>query len=231
MSPPRLLLFDVDGTLVLGRRSNRKWFGEALIEVFGTTGDLDGHTFSGKIDPQIVTELLTSAGLPSAEIEAGIPRVRRAYLKRLEQHLRPEHLTLLPDVIEVLERLQNRKEVAMGLLTGNWEAGARTKLSCFDLNRFFPFGAFSDGQRVRGDLPPVALRNAFDVTGRQFTGSETLIIGDSVLDIDCARQHGIRSLAVATGYTSYADLQAAGPDWVIQDLTEVHQLDPIFRLS
>lgn len=230
MSPVRLLLFDVDGTLVLGKRSNRRWFGDALIEVFGAAGDIDGYSFSGKIDPQIVRELLKGAGVEQATIDAGLPRVKEAYLSRLQEHLRPEHLRLLPHVPKVLERLEIQQEVTMGLLTGNWEKGARTKLACFDLNRFFPFGAFSDGQRVRGDLPPMALDRATEYRGRQFSASETLIIGDSVLDIECAQQHGMRSLAVATGYTDITELEAAGSDWVIQDLGEAHRAHPVFRM-
>lgn len=225
----RLLLFDVDGTLILGRRGNRRWFANALIEVFGTSGDIDGHSFSGKIDPQIVTELLTGVGVAPATIEAGIPRVKEAYLRRLRQNLTPEHLRLLPHVMELLERLQGRQEVALGLLTGNWEDGARTKLACFDLNRFFAFGAFSDGYRERGELPPVALERAADATGQSFTAAETLVIGDSVLDVECAQQHGMRSLAVATGYTTMADLEAAGADWALPDLGEAHRVDPVFR--
>lgn len=229
MSTIRLLLFDVDGTLVLGNRGNRRWFAEALIEVFGSAGDIDGHSFSGKIDPQIVTELLTGAGMGLAEIESGLPRVKEAYLSRLQKNLKPEHLRLLPNVLELLERLRTRREVILGLLTGNWEAGARIKLECFDLNRYFPFGAFSDGQRCRGDLPPVALQRAAAATGRQFAAAETLIIGDSVLDIECAQQYGMKSLAVATGYTELAALAAAGPDWVVASLNDAHRVDPVFR--
>jgi phosphoglycolate phosphatase-like HAD superfamily hydrolase len=227
---PRLLLFDVDGTLVLGRRENRRWFGEALVEVFGDAGDIDGHSFSGKIDPQIVTELVTGAGAEPAFVEAGIPRVREAYLRRLRANLTPDHLRLLPHVPALLERLRVRGEATLGLLTGNWEEGARTKLACFDLNRFFPFGAFSDGHRERRDLPPVALERAAATTGRTFTAAETLIIGDSPLDVDCAHQHGMRCLAVGTGYTSLAELEAAGADWVLPDLGEAHRVDPVFRL-
>ena len=225
----RLLLFDVDGTLILGRRGNRRWFGDSLVEVFGAAGDIDGHSFSGKIDPQIVTELLTGAGVEPAVIEAGIPQVKVAYLRRLRENLTPDHLRLLPYVVELLERLQARQEVTLGLLTGNWEAGARTKLDCFDLNRFFAFGAFSDGHRERAELPPVALAKATASTGYPFTAAETLIVGDSVLDVDCARQHGMRSLAVATGYTSRADLEAAGADWTVADLGEAYRVDPVFR--
>lgn len=225
----RLVLFDVDGTLVLGSRAIRGWFEEALEEVFGEAGDIDNHSFSGKVDPQIVRELLTGAGVPATEIESGLPHVKRAFLDRLQGNLRPHHMRLLPHVKDLLELLEQRGEVTMGLLTGNWERGARTKLACFDLNRFFSFGAFSDGQRHRGDLPPVALAQAAAVTGQKHRAAETLIVGDSVLDIECAHQHGMKALAVATGYTPLSELQAAAPDWVLPNLGEVHQVHTVFR--
>lgn len=229
MRPIRLVLFDVDGTLVLGTRRMRGWFESALVEVYGQAGDIDGHSFSGKIDPQIVSELLSAAGLSLDEIEAGLPAAKEAYLGRLQKKLRPDHLRLLPHVVDTLSRLQQRRDVALGLLTGNWETGARTKLACFDLNRFFAFGAFSDGLRSRLDLPPVALDRASAVTGEQFAPIETLIVGDSVLDVECAKQSGMQCLAVATGYTSASELERAEPDWVVGDLGEAPDLHPLFQ--
>lgn len=229
MTSVRLVLFDVDGTLILGTRRLRGWFEGALVEVFGQAGDIDGHSFSGKIDPQIVTELLSGAGLSSDEIEAGLPAAKQAYLTRLQSNLRRDHLRLLPHVLDTLDRLERRQDVAVGLLTGNWEAGARTKLACFDLNRFFPFGAFSDGQSRRQDLPAIALARAAEVTGERFDPAETLIVGDSVLDVECAQQNGMRCLAVATGYTPIGDLERAGPDWVIGDLGQAPDLIAVFR--
>ena len=229
MTPIRLVLFDVDGTLVLGTRRMRAWFEAALTEVFGQAGDIDGHSFSGKIDPQIVSELLGDAGLSQDEIEAGLPAAKEAYLTRLKSNIRPDDLQLLPHVVETLDLLEQRDDVAMGLLTGNWEAGARTKLGCHDLNRFFPFGAFSDGQRRRRDLPPIALERAAETTGEHFEPAETLIIGDSVLDVECAHQNGMQCLAVATGYTSARELESADPDWVIGDLGEAAKVHTVFR--
>jgi len=228
-SPLRLILFDIDGTLVLGRGGLRGWFGEALVEVFGASGDLDGYDFAGKIDPQIVTDLLAGAGVPTAQIEAGLPHVKAAYLNRLQTRLTADHLELLPHVREVLERLQQRGEVTLGLLTGNWELGARTKLACHDLNRFFRFGAFGDGQRHRSDLPPLALERAAAVAGERFSVAQTLIVGDSPLDVECARLHGIRSAAVATGRVPRAALELAGADWVVSNLGEIHKIHPVFR--
>ena len=226
---PRLILFDIDGTLLLGNRRLRSWFGEALTEVFGRAGAIDGHSFAGKIDPQIVTELISDTGIPHDRIEEGIVRVRDAYLARLERSLVINDLRLLPHVRELLDRLAARGEVHLGLLTGNWEAVARTKLRLVDLDRYFPFGAFSDGQRLRRDLPPLALERVRLQTGERLEATETLIVGDSVLDIDCAHHHDIRVIAVATGYTSRSDLESAGADWVLGTLAEIDRVHPVFR--
>jgi phosphoglycolate phosphatase-like HAD superfamily hydrolase len=226
----RLALFDIDGTLVRGGWQLRAWFGEALVEVFGEAGDLDGYSFAGKIDPQIVMELLSGAGLPRAEIEAGLPSFQKSYLGRLQRHLSRDHLRLLPHVESLLERLSRRGEITLGLLTGNWELGARAKLSCYGLNRFFSFGSFGDGQQSRRDLPPLALDRAAAVTGRRFLPAETVIVGDSSLDVECAHEHGMRAAAVATGPASRAELESAGADWVLPDLGEAHRVHPIFRI-
>jgi phosphoglycolate phosphatase-like HAD superfamily hydrolase len=224
----RLILFDVDGTLVECGRQVRPLFGEVLVEVFGTTGDIDGYDFAGKVDPQIVLDLMAGAGLERPAVEAELPRFRALYLERLDRCLARGGIRLLPAVGELLERLAGRSgDAALGLLTGNWEPGARTKLAPFDLNRFFPFGAYGCDAVERSALPPVALARAARATGRRFAPEETLIVGDSVHDIRCARAHGIRCLAVATGRTPAAVLAAAGPDWLVPDLGAAGGCDPL----
>ena len=119
----------------------------------------------------------------------------------------------------LLGTLATRADVTLALLTGNWRRGAEIKLSRFDLNRFFGFGAFGCDGIERDELPPVALARAEEAVGRRFAPDEALIIGDSVHDVTCGRAHGIPVLAVATGRTPAAALGAAGADWVIPDLT------------
>ena len=225
---PRLILFDIDGTLLKGGHRLRQWFGESLESVYGQAGDIDGHSFSGKTDPQIVTELMRGAGLPEDRILGLLPDLQEVYLRRMREELSAEDMTLLPDVVPVLTRLQESSEVTLGLLTGNWEGGARSKLACFDLNRFFPFGAFGDDRADRIDLPPVALERASQGRGRSFASPETLIVGDSPLDVACARAHGIKVATVATGYTSLEQLQATGADWVLAGLGEAGPIHPVF---
>lgn len=222
--PIRLALFDIDGTLVRGRSMLRGWFQECLEEVFGCDVALDGYDFSGKTDPQIVTELMVGAGLDRSSVEARIEDFRSVYVSRLGDNLSPEHMDLLPEVNEALDGLR-AAGVELGLLTGNWEAGARIKLGCFDLNRYFDFGAFGDGHLDRMGLPPVALENARTARGRRFSAAETVIVGDTRLDVECARRHGIRSAAVATGWADRDELEQAGATWVIGDLSEVGAIE------
>jgi len=214
----RLILFDIDGTLVQCGSQVRDLFTGALGEVYGKTVETAGYSFAGRTDPGIVHDLLRDVGLPEDEVEAGLPAMRRSYLQRLEAGLDVRRMRLLPGVLELLEELALRPDVTVGLLTGNWSDGARIKLSRFDLNRFFPFGAFGDDGVDRNALPPVALERAFAATGRRFRPRETLIIGDSLLDVACGRASGVPVLAVATGFTRAEALAEAGADWVVEDL-------------
>jgi phosphoglycolate phosphatase len=217
----RLVLFDVDGTLIDCGGQTRAPFAAALLEVFGETGDLERYDFSGKTDTRIVFDLLTGAGREPEDVLAAVPAVRAAYLPRLERGLERDRMRVLPGVAGLLDALGRRDDVAIGLLTGNWEHGARIKLSRHDLNRHFAFGVFGDDVLDRERLPPVAWRRAEATTGRRFGARETLIVGDSVLDVACARAHGIPCLAVATGRTPAATLVAAGASRVISDLEEI----------
>jgi phosphoglycolate phosphatase-like HAD superfamily hydrolase len=215
----KLILFDIDGTLVSCDGQTRATFKRALESVYGDGGIIDTYDFSGKTDTRIVFDAMTGAGRPPAEVLAGIPRVRERYLVGLGHELDRARVRLLPGVGRLLERLASRSDVVLALLTGNWEGGARIKLASHDLNRYFLFGSFGDDVLDRNDLPPLAWERARSATGRGFTPDETLIVGDSLLDIACARAHGIRCLAVATGRTSAESLQAAGPDWLLAELT------------
>ncbi len=227
----RLILFDIDGTLLHCGPQVRRLFGEVLQEVFGQAGDLEEYDFRGKTDPQIVMDLQRGAGQSEDDVAARLPLFKRRYLELLEGRLERRKMRLLPAVVEVLEGLTRRAEVSVGLLTGNWEEGARIKLSRFDLNRFFAFGAFGDGQSRRHKLPRLALRKAAEATGEQFSPEETVIVGDSLLDVAAARACGIAAIAVATGGTPAEELASAGADWVIAHLGEAGACHPVFAAA
>lgn len=217
----RLILFDIDGTLLECGPQVRPIFAETLVEVFGTHGNMDRYDLAGQTDPRIVLDLLTEAGFSEREVRACLPDVRAKYAERLEKELDRQCMRLLPGVAEVLESLARRRDLLLGLVTGNWEPGARTKLSRFDLNRFFDFGAFGCDAVDRSDLPPVALERAERLAGRRFRPEEALIVGDTIHDVACARAHGIPVLAVATGRTTAEVLRERGADRVVADLTEI----------
>lgn len=222
----RLVLFDVDGTLLHCGRQVRPLFGAALEEVFGTAGDVHGYSFAGKTDPRIVLDLMQAAGVPEETVREALPRVREAFVRRLAAGLDPAGMTLLPGVAELLDRLAADPAVALGLLTGNWRRGAEIKLAPFDLGRPFDWrlGAFGDDGVDRAELPPVAIARAAAATGRTFRPEDVLIVGDSAEDVACARAHGVACLAVATGWTPAADLTAAGATAVVADLPEAERL-------
>lgn len=218
--PFRLILFDVDGTLIDCGGQPKPLFAEALVEIFGTAGDIARYRFTGRTDPRIVFDLMTGAGVAPERVLEELPRLRDAYLDRLAARLDPARVRVLPAVEERLTALARRADLTLGLLTGNWERGARIKLGSVGLDRFFAFGAFGDDQIDRRDLPPVALLRAGERAGRSFLPEETLIVGDSPLDVECARANHIPCWAVATGWTSAEELVRAGADRVLADLLE-----------
>jgi len=213
----RLVLLDIDCTLLTCGTQVIPFFALALREVFGVTGAVDGYDFAGRTDPGIAIDLMTAAGVPRDEVVAGLPRLRDRYLAELDARLDAAQMRLLPGVRPLLERLAARDDVVLGLLTGNWEPAAHIKLGRLGVDGFFPFGAYGCDSVDRNELPPVALARAEKWSGRSFQPREALNVGDSRHDVCCARAHGIPSLAVATGRTPAAALREAGADWVVPE--------------
>jgi len=223
-----LILFDVDGTLLRCGKQVGCLFVEALEEVFGGVAELEGYSFAGKTDSRIVIDMIRATGRDEAEILLKLPAMRELYLDKLERGLRRDGMLLLPGVHDLLERLSARDDVVIGLLTGNWRRGAKIKLGHFDLNRYFAFGAFGDDAIDRRDLVPVAMARAEAASGVRFEPEQTLIVGDTAFDVDCARASGVPSLAVTTGFATAERLEEAGADWVFADLVEASREFELF---
>lgn len=215
----RLLLFDIDGTLVSGGPA-KEAFRVALMDAFGTVGPIEVHEFSGKTDPQIARELLQAAGLDPADIEAGFPGLFRRYLEELEARLPAEPMTILPGVPELVEALSRKADVALGLLTGNIAGGARLKLGSAGLHDHFPTGAFGSDSEERNDLPAVAVDRAQERWGVRFAAEEVLVIGDTPRDVECGLAHGVTTVAVATGNFDGETLARAGAHHVLTDFRD-----------
>jgi len=220
---PRLVLFDIDGTLLSAGGQSARALEDALVEVFGTTGPTVGFDYSGKTDPQIVTELMRGAGIEEPTIEERRPTALRRYLERFASGFRPERIQAKPGVAALLAALAARPGVALGLLTGNMEPSARLKLEPLDANRYFTFGAFGSDHEDRYLLPPIALDRARRATGRRFSGGDTVIVGDSIHDVRCGRGVGVRAVAVATGRTPAQTLIDAGADALLPDFSDTER--------
>jgi phosphoglycolate phosphatase len=217
-----LVLFDIDGTLVRGGPA-KEAFHVAMVEAFGTAGDIQVHDFAGKTDPQIARELLLAAGLSDDDVDQDLPALWPVYVRELDAELsRPDHRTrVLPGVIELIAALEARREaVVLGLLTGNIEAGAARKLASAGLAGRFGPGAFGSDHERRDALPAIAVRRAAALTGAAFTGADVVIIGDTPHDVTCGRSLSVRAVAVATGRHEAAALTAAGAHCVLPDLAD-----------
>ncbi len=218
----RLLLFDIDGTLVWGGPAKAA-FELAMEAVFGTTGPIGGHDFSGKTDPQIARELLRLDGVPDEEIEAGFGRLWERYLGELEVGLAENPMKVLPGVSPLLEHLNGMDDVALGLLTGNIAEGARLKLDSVGLAGYFRVGGFGSDSEVREDLPAVAIQRAAEAWDRNFPPASVVVVGDTPRDVACGKYGGTRTVAVATGRHGVERLAAEEPDRVLENLEDLRE--------
>jgi len=219
----RLFLFDVDGTLVTARGAGRLAIRQALASTYGSAGPIETYDFRGKTDPRIVWDLMRATGLADARIQAGLADCFEAYVAELERLIGDgERVTVMPGVGDLVRALAARDDAVVGLLTGNIEPGARVKLRPTRLWPLFRVGAFGSDDMDRRRLPAVACERAHRVTGRRFAFEEVTIIGDTPLDVDCARACGAMAVAVATGFHPAEDLKACAPDLFFVDFADVH---------
>lgn len=221
----RVILWDIDGTLVRTRRQGvfKDYTTPVLVRAFGTAGRLDELSVSGMTDLQIVAEALRDEGLTPEQVRARAPELLPLYLEELESLTRREEVYhALPGAREVLEAVEGSPRYLNSLLTGNVEPAARLKLRLVGLERFFRLpGAFGEDSHDRRDLPALARERLSRHLRLDLRPSQLIVVGDTPNDINCARHHGARAVAVATGRTySAADLSAHNPDALLPDLTD-----------
>jgi phosphoglycolate phosphatase-like HAD superfamily hydrolase len=217
----RLVLFDIDGTLLSSARAGTSAIRRAFAEEFEELGFFDQVRFDGKTDGQIVSELYHAAGMPELATAPRIDALLERYLGHLQVELRAraDRVLVLPGIFELLDTLEARDDVVVGLLTGNIVPGARLKLGAagiaFDR---FQLGAFGSDSAHRPDLPPIAAERAVPWFGRPPRGEEVVIIGDTPADVTCGASIGACAIAVATGSYTTDQLFAAGAAAAFQDL-------------
>jgi phosphoglycolate phosphatase len=214
-------LFDIDGTLLNSGGAGKIAIETALVEDFGVTLRTQ-VTYSGRTDRAIARDLLRFHDI--AETPEHGQRLVEGYLRRLPAALARHNGHVLPGIAALLDVLARREDVAVGLLTGNIRQGARVKLSHFGLFEHFSFGGFGDHHLERDDVARDALAAIHERQGQTVHPDRIWVIGDTPLDVQCARAIGAKAVAVATGWHTVDQLRATVPDLLMADLSDAAPL-------
>lgn len=217
----QLILFDIDGTLMLPKGAGRASTKLAMMEIFKTAGGIDDHHFGGKTDWQTLLDLMGAEGFSSHDIQRLMPEYEAVVARHLEAIIPDYPIETCPGALEAVHEVRRREGLIPGIVTGNVSSTAPIKLRAagFDPS-WFSVGAYGSEAADRNDLPPLALRRAEKLTGRRIAPEQVVVIGDTPADIACARALGAVAVAVATGYTPREELTAAQPDYFLDDLTQ-----------
>jgi phosphoglycolate phosphatase-like HAD superfamily hydrolase len=220
----RVVLFDIDGTLLRSGGVGRVAMERALTSIFGSPGHAEYH-YDGKTDRQIVRDLMTREGFSDHEIDQQMDQLLGEYVAGLHTELASGSRTVLvlPGVNELLDALESKENVVIGLLTGNIHQGANAKLTAagIDPSRF-KVNAFGSDHEDRPKLPAVAQQRAREVLGVHVEGNRVIVIGDTPADIQCGEEIGARAIGVATGRYSVEELAAHKPYAVFESLADTH---------
>ena len=222
----RLVLFDIDGTLLHSHGAGRRAMEAALIRSFGTKGSA-AYRYDGKTDKQIVRDVMRLEGHTDEHIDARMEKLIELYLDGLREGAKSGKFNVRPleGVVPLLDALDNREDVVLGLLTGNVEPGARIKLTAAGINPDrFRVNAFGSDHEHRPELPAIAQRRAGETLGLDIAGDRLVVIGDTPADIECGRSLGARAIGVASGHYTVEQLQSHKPYAVFPSLKKTDQV-------
>ena len=219
------VLFDVDGTLIRsGNSLHHEAFAAGLNEVYGLTYDLRSLGPGGRTDRWLAREALRRGGVDATTAEANLDSAFRYMIEYYRRHVQDLTRYVLPGVSELLERLK-AAGFRLGLITGNLQPIAESKMQRAGLATFFEFGGFGADSEVRSDVVEAAFREARRVCG-PLRSNEVVVVGDTPFDVEGAHVHDLRCIGVLTGPYTEAELQEAGADLIVADLADV---DHVFR--
>ena len=224
----RLVLFDIDGTLLISRGIGRQAKRQAMLECFGRTGDLDNHVFGGKTDWRIVAELLAPYGVTSEDVGRAMPAYESVMARHMRAIIGGYKADALPHAMELVAALRERAETLVGLVTGNTSKTAAIKLEMAGFDpAWFAVGAFGNESAERDDLTRLALQRAREHAGWAINGGDVVVIGDTPADVQAARAIDAIAVAVCTGYVSRDQLVRSDPDFLLADLSAFFDLVPM----
>jgi phosphoglycolate phosphatase-like HAD superfamily hydrolase len=246
--PDRLVLFDIDCTLIDAHGAGGRAILRAIKDVYGVEGELGDYSFHGRTDPGIISDLATlwgagdpdaadgragretqpgvvhdvveALGTPADLVERRVEECIARYLELLREEVARASVETLPGIRELVTALAADRRALVGLLTGNVDEGARLKLEPTGLLPLFKVGAYGSDSALRADLPAVAVARAEALDGRRFAGKDVVVIGDTPADIECGASLGVTAVAVATGRHTVDELAVHAPDHLFADLSD-----------
>jgi phosphoglycolate phosphatase-like HAD superfamily hydrolase len=217
----KLLLFDIDQTLINSGGAGLRALDRACLQLFGIPNAMQNIHPHGKTDPAIAREIFRVRLNQTTPANGQIESILEAYLSFLKEEVRlSPNYRVLPGIISVLDESLSRKDIMLGLATGNVELGARIKLDRGELNPYFTFGGFGSDSEDRTELVRRAAGKAAVRSGAPISSSETYVIGDTPLDIDAGKRAGFKTIGVATGSYSIEELMDSGAMFAIQDFEQ-----------
>jgi phosphoglycolate phosphatase-like HAD superfamily hydrolase len=225
----KLVLFDIDGTLMTTGAAGSDAMRHVFAELCGIPDGFAGIEMSGKTDAAILREALTYHQLDEAVVPVDVFYER--YVSRLRLTLQEAHRPrrLMPGIPHLLEALAGQPDLVLGLLTGNFAIGAQLKLESFGIWHYFQLGAYGSDHHDRNALVPIALQRVHSLLGHTIPAQQTFVIGDTPRDIACAHVHGACAVAVATGNYPVDDLRRHEPEHCFEDLGDVPTIVRIFQ--
>ncbi|HEY9682009.1 MAG TPA: HAD family hydrolase [Oculatellaceae cyanobacterium] len=217
----RLVLFDIDETMISSDGAGRRAFARVLKREYGISEEIGQISMSGKTDPQILKEIFEYVQKGHLHTKETLQEFYQHYLEALKEEVAASTTYIIhAGIPTLLARLALDESAYLGLVTGNIEPGARLKLDRVCLNDYFPIGAYGSDSANRLDLPAIAVERANEHYEQDFNKDEVVIVGDSVNDILCAKHYGAKCIAVNTGKTPRADLEAYKPEYLFADLSQ-----------
>ncbi len=216
----KLLLFDIDGTLLLSGGAGLRAMDKAFEQLYGIANAFAGISLAGRTDTAILRNVLEKNQLDFST--SVMESFKTVYCDRLQEeiHAPLDGKLLMPGIDALLKNLHGRKDVYLGLLTGNWQTSGFIKLAYFAIDHYFDVGAFADDSEIRDELLPFAVERFRKKHGKRPKADEVYVVGDTPSDIQCARPHGAIAVAVAAAHFTAEQLREHQPDYLFEDLAD-----------
>lgn len=219
----KLVLFDIDGTLIHSNRNGRLALIQAVESVFGKE-IITLLSMAGMTDTKIVYDMVSN-NYSRKDVQEKLPEVFNLYLKNLKEYFTLKRgVKVYSGVVSLLEALSIADDCVIGLLTGNMHEGAWVKLRVLSIDKYFRLGAFGDDGFLRSELPEIALERAYKELNLRFANKEIVIIGDTIHDIECGRHLDVKTIAICSNKSSEKELNNANPDYFFHNLEDTNEI-------